>query len=176
MPFSDHAENSSQVIATLLSQSSLPRIDLRSVILPVSYHRAFEDLKVEIDKFRPEFIINLGLAEKRSSISIEKVAINYIHSTLPDNEGVLIEDRPILENGPPAFFTSLPLLKMKNIQTSFPVELSLSAGTYVCNLLMYQVLNYVKDSDTKAGFIHLPHLEQNTSRILASLTEMFEVL
>ena len=169
MPFGLHAENSSQVIATLLSQTSLPGIDLRSVILPVSYQFAFEDFKVEIDKFRPEFIISLGLAEKRSSISLEKVAINYIHSSLPDNEGVLIEDRPILENGPAAFFTTLPLLKIKNIQTSFPVDMSLSAGSYVCNFLMYQTLNYVKNSPMKAGFIHLPHLDQNGSRILDSL-------
>ena len=93
MPFAHHTENSSQVIATLLGQSSLPGIDLRSVILPVTYHSAFENLKVEMENgilyIEGKRMYKLNGEDAEKSIS-QKFKIGQEYN--PDNIEATIED------------------------------------------------------------------------------------
>lgn len=173
--FSTHTENSSQIIAELLRETKIPGIEIQTVILPVAFSNAFDHLKIEIDSFKPDYVVCLGLAGNRKKISLEKVAINLIHSDIPDNEGVTQMDLHISE-GPAAYFSTLPLKEMREVTTPFPVEMSFSAGAYVCNYVMYRVLEYVKGTKVKAGFIHLPHLHENQAEIFESLVRMIELL
>ena len=173
--FSSHAENSSQIIAEILQQTKIPGIEIQTVVLPVSFSSAFNHLKNEIDNFEPDYVICLGLAGDRKKISLEKVAINFIHSSIPDNDGVKIEEMPISE-GPAAYFSTLPVKEMRELSSPFPVEVSFSAGAYVCNYLMYRTLEYLKETKIKAGFIHLPHLNENKSSILESIVGMISLL
>ncbi len=174
-PFGNHAENSSQIIAELFKEVDLPGLEIRSIILPVTFSSCFDHLKAEIENFNPDYVVCLGLADKRTAITLERVAINLIHSKVPDNDGVNYLDRPVIENGPAAYFSTLPLKEMRNLKTDFLVEESYSAGTYVCNYLMYQVLNYLKDSDIKAGFIHLPHLKDNKDLVFKSILQILRI-
>lgn len=175
-PFGSHAENSSQIMAEQFKEVDIPGFEIRSIVLPVTFSSAFEHLKTAIEKFSPDSVICLGLADKRTAITLEKVAINLIHCKIPDNDGVTYLDQPIDETGPVAYFSTLPLKEMRDLKTTFPVEESYSAGTYVCNYLMYQVLNFLKDSDMKAGFIHLPHLKDKRDDIFHSLIRVIQVL
>lgn len=174
--FGSHGENSSQIIADQFKQAHIDGYEIRSTILPVAFSNAFDCLKIEMDHFRPDVVICLGLAENRKKIELEKVAINLIHCNQPDNEGVLLQDRAITPNGTDAYFATLPLKGMREVKGEFPVEMSLSAGAYVCNYVMYRVLEYSKDKGIKAGFIHLPHLGQNQNAIFNTLCEMVKVL
>jgi pyroglutamyl-peptidase len=163
-------------MAELLRETQIPDIIIHSVILPVSFNQAFEKLKIEIDGFEPDYVISLGLAGNRQKICLEKVAINLIHCDIPDNEGILLKDKPIIAGGDSAYFSTLPLNEMVELQTPYPVEMSLSAGAYVCNYLMYRLLDYVKDTKVKAGFIHLPHLKENRYAISESLVQIIGAL
>jgi pyroglutamyl-peptidase len=174
--FGTHTENSSQIMAQLLGETHIPGTTIHSIILPVSFGQAFEKLKIEIDNFEPDYVICLGLAGTRQKISLEKVAINLIHCDIPDNEGIFLKDKPIMAGGDSAYFSTLPLNEMLEVQTPYPVEMSLSAGAYVCNYVMYRLLDYVKDTKVKAGFIHLPHLKENRDEISASLVQIIRAL
>jgi pyroglutamyl-peptidase len=174
--FSDHTENSSQVMAELLGKTIIPEIEIHSVILPVAFSNAFEVLKVEIDNFKPDYVICMGLAHKRLVICLEKVAINLIHCDIPDNEGVIEKDVAILENGPNAYFSTLPLEAMMDVATEFPTKLSFTAGAYVCNYVMYRLLDYLDGSKVKGGFVHLPELNGDRERIYASIIKLLQGL
>ena len=172
--FSTHADNSSEIIAELFKNNQIKGFEIQVVILPVTFRESFENLKKSMNDFLPDYVVCLGLASNRKGINLEKVAINLIHSDIADNEGVLHQDQFILKDGPAAYFATLPLEKMRKSQTPFPLEMSFTAGTYVCNYVMYETLNFLKDSKVKAGFIHLPHLEQNQQKIFDSLVIMLQ--
>ena len=172
--FSTHAENSSEIIAELFKCNPINGFEIQVVILPVTFSESFKTLKKAVNDFSPDYVVCLGLASNRKGINLEKVAINLIHSDIADNEGVLYYDQLILKDGPASYFATLPLEEMRKLQTPFPVEMSFTAGTYVCNYVMYETLNFLKDSKVKAGFIHLPHLEQNQQKIFDSLVIMLQ--
>ncbi|MBA2404454.1 MAG: pyroglutamyl-peptidase I [Bdellovibrionales bacterium] len=172
--FSSHVENSSQIITELLKDIKIPDIEIHTVILPVTFSNAFEVLKTEIDILKPDFVICLGLAGNRKKISLEKVAINLIHSEIPDNDGVFRQDESIIPGGPAAYFSTLPVNQMLELETPFEVEISFSAGAYVCNYIMYRVLDYLKGTDVKSGFIHLPHLGEKQQNIFDSVVRMIQ--
>jgi pyroglutamyl-peptidase len=174
--FDHHTENSSEIIANLFRESSLANAETRSIILPVTFGGAFDVLEQQIKLFSPDFVVCLGLADKRAAISLEKVAINQIHCRISDNEGVQHQDKLISDTGPAAYFSTLPLKEMRDLKTSFPVEMSYSAGTYVCNYLMYRLLDSVQGAPIKAGFIHLPPLHDNKEVIFESLKKMLDSL
>lgn len=162
-PFLDNAENPSYEILGLLPKSIYGN-ELIKVALPVEFDRCFLVLKPYIEKHQPGIIINVGLAGGRQAICPERVAINISDSVNPDNCGYCPTDVTIIEGGENAYFSSLDL---KNIVQSLnskhiPVHLSNSAGTYVCNNLMYHVLHYIKINNykTKAGFVHVPFMTE----------------
>jgi pyroglutamyl-peptidase len=172
--FSSHAENSSEIIAKLFKSTPIKGFETQVVILPVTFSESFKTLNKAMNDFLPDYVLCLGLGSNRKAINLEKVAINLIHSDIADNEGVLHQDQWILKDGPSAYFATLPLEEMRKLQTPFPVEMSFTAGTYVCNYVMYESLNFLKDSKVKAGFIHLPHLEKNKDKIFDSLVIMLQ--
>jgi pyroglutamyl-peptidase len=174
--FSHHTVNSSEVLAFHLANRKIPGLEMRSCILSVTFNDSFNVLKDQIDLYQPEVVISLGLAEKRSVISLEKVALNYVDCEIPDNSGRLIKDSPVLGSAPAAYFSTLPLKEMLQVETPYPVEISYSAGTYVCNDLMFRALHYLKDKNIQAGFIHVPVLKNNQEIILDSLQLMLSKL
>ena len=94
---------------------------------------------------------------------MERVAINVNDARAPDNAGRQPIDEPIAAEGPPAYFATLPVKAMVAAMRSagVPAELSNSAGTYVCNHLMYGVLHLLaaSASTVRAGFVHVPYAE-----------------
>jgi pyroglutamyl-peptidase len=95
---------------------------------------------------------------------------------IPDNAGNQVEDQPIEPNGPAAYFTSLPVRKIFTAlkANGIPTELSLSAGTFICNQVIFTLLHYLKEQDLKipAGFIHLPALPEQAAQMKGSVSSM----
>ncbi|SEF73784.1 pyroglutamyl-peptidase I . Cysteine peptidase. MEROPS family C15 [Caloramator fervidus] len=126
----------------------------------VSVDRAIEKIKEE----KPDVVLSIGQAGGRFDITIERVAINIDDARIPDNLGQQPIDTPIDESGEPAYFSTLPIKAIVNgiREEKIPASISNSAGTYVCNHLLYGILNYIKKNklNIKAGFIHIPYLPE----------------
>lgn len=134
--------------------------------LPTVFNDSFDLLLEEIEKSNPSIILMLGQAGGRKSISIERVAINIDDANIPDNQGNQPQDDLIVSDGEPAYFSTLPIKKIqKNLSDhGIATSISNSAGTFVCNHLMYQVLHHIKTKNLKikAGFIHVPYIHEQT--------------
>ena len=140
--------------------------ELRTLVLPVSFARCFDLLKNEIHDFDPDVVLCLGLAAGRSEfIELERVAINKIDCLIADNDGRKPVDEPALMGGENAFFSTLPLKEMlaELDKARVPARLSNSAGTYVCNYLMYRLLEASLRTRRRAGFVHVPFLPEQAS-------------
>ncbi len=141
--------------------------------LPVVFRKAGEVLYELMDRCRPDAVILVGQAGGRDAISLERVAINVMDASAPDNEGNLPVDEPVAEDGPAAYFSTLPLRAMEEaiLNKEIPCRISNTAGTYVCNDLMYRLLHKAAREGLKipAGFIHVPYLPEQTDPSMPSM-------
>jgi pyroglutamyl-peptidase len=138
--------------------------------VPCEFRRAIEVVTAAIERFGPSLVICLGQAGGRAHLSIERVAINVDDARVEDNAGARPIDEPIDAHGPPAYFSTLPIKAMAQAMRAagVPAEVSNSAGTYVCNHVMYGVLHYLATRSLsspgagrpRAGFIHVPYSEE----------------
>ena len=119
-----------------------------------------------IEQEKPDFVLSIGQAGGRAEITPERIAINIDDAGIPDNEGNQPVDRVIYLDGENAYFSTLPVKAMVEAikKEGLPASLSNSAGTYVCNHLMYSVLYYIQVNalPIKAGFIHVPYIPEQT--------------
>lgn len=148
----------------------LPDLILNSEIIkmeiPTEFSRSISVLKYAIDTYHPDVVLNVGQAGGRASISLERVAINLADARIPDNAGKQPVDTKLIENGENAYFTNLPVkvILQKIRSEGIACDLSYSAGTYVCNCVMYHVLHWIATEypQMKGGFIHVPYVEEQT--------------
>ena len=86
-----------------------------------------------IKKYQPDVVLCVGQAGGRASISVEKVAINFVDARIPDNNGEQPLDEPLQADGPAAYFSTLPVKAMvQHVKDAgLPCYLSFTAGTYV---------------------------------------------
>jgi hypothetical protein len=120
-----------------------------------------------IEREQPDFVLSVGQAGGRTAVTPERVAINVDDARIPDNVGQQPIDIPIFADGENAYFATLPVKAMTDAirKAGLPSALSNTAGTYVCNHLMYGVLYHLnqKNSRAKAGFIHVPYIPEQTA-------------
>jgi pyroglutamyl-peptidase len=155
-PFLGFPINPTESIVKELDGKVFGQYQIHGLLLPVDYEIAGPRILEEIEKIQPDAVISLGLAAGRSSITPERIAINC-RDGAADNKGVALQDSLIIEDGPDGYFSTLPIRKMVNVlnEKGYPAKISDSAGTYLCNNIMYTVLNHVGKSK-QAGFIHIP--------------------
>jgi len=162
-PFGGEKVNPS-IEAVKLLPNTIAGADIIKVELPTVFGKSIEKLEEALEREKPDITICVGQAGGRSRISVERVAINISDGRIPDNEGKQPIDEPIFEDGENAYFSNLPIKAMvkemndKNI----PAEVSNTAGTYVCNHIMYGLLYNIdkKYPNMKGGFIHIPFLPE----------------
>jgi pyroglutamyl-peptidase len=159
-PFLDHPINPTQEVVQALDKKTIGEFEIIGRILPVVFEDAGEKILQLIEETQPDAVISLGLSAGRTKITPERVAINCRDGAV-DNSGKRWEDAPIEEEGDVAYFSSLPIREMVNKmkKEQLPAEISNTAGTYVCNNVMYKTLYYLnKQGSTHipAGFIHIP--------------------
>jgi pyroglutamyl-peptidase len=132
--------------------------------VPCEFVRAIEVVAEAIEQHRPSLVICLGQAGGRAALSVERVAINVSDARIADNAGNRPIDEPIAPSGPHAYFATLPIKAMVEAMRAagVPASISNSAGTFVCNHVMYGVLHHIgaRASATRAGFIHVPYSEE----------------
>ncbi len=137
-----------------------------TVKLPVEFKGAKERLEEAIHLLKPEAVISLGEAGGRECITFERIAINVNDARIPDNSGYQPVDASICEEGPAAYFSTLPIRElMKHLEDKRTVtRISNTAGTYVCNHVMYTALRLAEQEykGMKAGFIHVPYMKEQT--------------
>ena len=133
-----------------------------TAILPVAYAQSAERLLALIAEHNPDVVICLGQAEGRTQITPEKVAINLDDARLADNEGVLRNDVKILEDGPDAYFSTLPIKEIVEAikATGVPASVSLSAGAFLCNHVFYVAQNKFAGTKIRSGFVHVPLMDE----------------
>jgi len=136
-----------------------------TAILPVAYAQSAERLLALIAEHNPDVVISLGQAEGRTQITPERVAINLDDARLADNEGVLRNDVKILEDGPDAYFSTLPIKEIIDaIQAKgIPAAVSLSAGAFLCNHVFYVAQNKFAGTSVRSGFVHVPLMDSQAS-------------
>jgi pyroglutamyl-peptidase len=143
--------------------STISGLRVETLRVPCEFGRAIEVVAAAIDRHRPSLVVCVGQAGGRSRLGVERVAINVDDARAPDNAGSQPVDEPIAAGGPPAYFATLPVKAMVVAMRAagVPAELSNSAGTYVCNHLMYGVLHHIatRQHDARAGFVHVPYAE-----------------
>jgi pyroglutamyl-peptidase len=161
-PFGNSSVNASEQVLGLLARQQVTGIHLHTALLPVDKEDAPSLLLQRLDEVDPQAVICLGEAAHRTALSLERIAINLLDYRIPDNMGCLVVDEPISPAGPAAYFSTLPLRELlASIRAvGVPAELSLSAGTYLCNQVFYTMLHHLaqQGSTIPAGFIHLPVL------------------
>ena len=132
--------------------------------IPTVFNKSAEVVKNAIKEENPDYVLNVGQAGGRFGLTPERVAININDGRIPDNEDYQPLGESIHEDGETAYFTQLPIkAEAKAIRDAgLPASVSNTAGTYVCNHIMYQV-QYMRDKEfpnIKAGFIHIPFLPE----------------
>jgi pyroglutamyl-peptidase len=132
---------------------------LSKLRLPVVFGEAARVAIDEAEKINPDAILCIGQAGGRDSITPELVAINLRYAVIPDNAGNQPKDEPIIDGGENALFSTLPVRRMSEALNAvgIPSKLSYSAGAYVCNDLLYTLLDRYKDGKTEVCFVHVPY-------------------
>lgn len=164
-PFGHNETNVSWEVAQMLANRLPDTMDVSSLLLPVSYIRAWQTLHDELNRQRYDMLVMLGLAQSRTDICFERVAINLADASQADNDGEIRHDAGIIEQGPVAYFSTLPIRRMCEAvkQKGIPAKISNSAGTHVCNSVFYRAMHWASTAEKppQVGFVHLPGSNEN---------------
>lgn len=160
-----------QRVAQLLA-TSMPGLKVQVRELPVEFAASSRVLAGALNEVQPQLAIALGVAAGRDKVSLERVAVNLDAARIPDNAGDQRTDRPIQVDGPAAYFSTLPTRAIFEQLTAegLPLELSYTAGTFVCNHVFYELMHKT-GGVIPAGFIHIPLSDsdiQNTAQPLSA--------
>ena len=144
--------------------SEIHGAEVHWVAIPTVFYKAAEVLETTIVRYQPDAVLCIGQAGGRASLTPERVAINQDDARIPDNQGNQPIDTPIRLDGQAAYFSTLPIKAMVQAikEEGLPATVSNTAGTFVCNHLMYQAL-YLADKKfphMRAGFMHIPYMTE----------------
>ena len=157
-PFAGASLNPSEQIVNAITGTGIEGVELHTAVLPVVFTESSELLRHLIKLHNPDVVICLGQAEGRREISFERVAINLDDARLADNAGRTNIDQAIVEGGPDARFTTLPVKAMVTAVRAEGISagLSTTAGTFVCNHIFYAMQHALAETSVLSGFIHVP--------------------
>ena len=152
-PFGGSPTNITQDVLTALP-CNMGKAEILKQCLPVSFQRAPIMLREAIATYSPDLVIMLGQCPAGENIRLERFAINMMDSTKGDNDGYIPSEETIYANQPLALQTPLPIRELERFCTDNvqPVQVSNSAGLYVCNRVYYEAL-YLHQ---QAIFMHVP--------------------
>lgn len=149
--------------------------------IPVVFGVGADVVSTAIDHINPDIVLCVGQAGGRAKITPEFVGINYRDARIPDNDGNQPHAQRIVEDGPDAYFATLPVRAMTEAmnKSGIPAALSYTAGTYVCNDVMYSMLHVLatKYPNARGAFMHVPFAtEQATKQPVNTASLPIEVM
>ena len=166
-PFGGEAVNPSWEVAKALDGRTFGEMTIYAKRLPVDCNRAARLVIEEIVRARPAAVLGLGQAGGRPALSLEQIAINLVDPRRNQENAGGLDGKPVIPDGPDAYFSRLPLKPIIALlrRHQIPVWLSLSAGLYACNAVMYAALHALRRTPrVPVGFIHLPYATAQTTR------------
>jgi len=156
------------VNASLEAMRRLPAkigiLEIVTIALPTSYARSLPALEHAIAREKPQIVLCVGQAGERAALCVERVAVNVQDAEIADNDGARPVDRPVVAGGPAAYLATLPVrAAVAGLRAEeLPAQLSMSAGTFVCNHVFYGLMHLAATGKQRfrAGFLHVPRLPQ----------------
>ncbi|WP_077598434.1 pyroglutamyl-peptidase I [Olsenella urininfantis] len=144
--------------------------------VPVVFGAGFAAVEEKIDECSPDLVLCIGQAGGRAKLSPEFVGINCADARIPDNDGNQPLAERIVEDGPDAYFSSLPVRAMAKAmnEAGIPAEVSFTAGTYVCNDMLYRLMHCLatKHPAVAGGFMHVPFAPVQATRLPSATPSM----
>lgn len=134
--------------------------------LPVEFGGSLDALQAALRETSPALVLCVGQAGGRAQMSLERVAINVDDARIPDNAGAAPVDAAIIDDGPAAYFATLPIKIMlaELREAGIPAEVSQTAGTYVCNHVFYGLMHALRNTQVRGGFLHIPYSPDQAAR------------
>lgn len=179
-PFGGECVNPSWEAVSRLPQQ-IGEYALTKLQVPTVFGGAAQAVLARAEEMHPDVILCVGQAGGRSAVTPEQVAINLRYAKIADNDGQQPQDLPVAPDGPAAYFATVPVRAMEQaiLAAGLPGAVSYSAGTFVCNDLLYSVLHACRGTGTLAGFVHVPYLPQQAEATHApslTLEQMVQAL
>ena len=183
-PFGGNSINPSWMAVDLLPES-IGEYTLCKLPIPTVYGKAAAIVLDKAKEFRPDMILCIGLASGRDAVTPERIAVNIRDERIADNAGNQLSGERIAKDGPAAYFSTVPVEKMAQSirNVGIPASVSNTAGTFVCNDVLYTLLHHYAETDTRVGFIHVPNIpesgtpslpiEQHVSALAAAIAACF---
>ena len=164
-PFGGETVNPSQLAAQRLAEGPpIDGVELRTAFLPVVFGDAIDALKAAIAEHDPEVVVCVGEAGGRFAVTPERVAVNVNDAPFPDNAGRKPVDEPIVEGGPVAYLTGLPIAEIVEAlhRAGIPAAKSSTAENYVCNNVFYGLMHHIATDRPQVvgGFVHVPYVHE----------------
>ena len=151
-------------------------IEVIKLEVPTVFRKSIALVQAEMDRLAPDCVLCIGQAGGRFDVTPERVAINIDDARIPDNEGNQPLSIPIFADGENAYFTNLPIKAMVQAirDVGLPSSVSNTAGTFVCNHLMYGVLYHINRAhpEMRGGFIHVPYIPEQVANQASSVPYM----
>lgn len=159
-PFGGMDTNSSMMVLEML-KDRVDDVEIKKLIIPTVYTESAHVAWEEAVRENVDAVLSLGMAGGRGCITVEVIGINYAHAKIGDNQGVKRCGEKLFEDGEAALFSTLPVKDMVESvkRCGFEADLSVSAGGFVCNSLLYTLLKNAKNEkkSIRVGFVHLPY-------------------
>lgn len=165
-PFGGDAVNPSWLVARALHGQRIAGRTVVAAQLPTVFGAAQEQLQALLALHRPALVLCLGQAGGRAALSLERVGINVNDARIADNLGAQPIDTPVVPGGPAAYFATLPVKAMARAvqRAGLPSEVSQTAGTFVCNHVLYGLMHMLDQGASavgaRGGFMHVPWLPE----------------
>lgn len=130
--------------------------------IPTVFGEAAQRILEKAETFQPDVIISVGLAGGRQAVTPERIGVNIRDARIPDNAGHQPVGEFVVEEGPAAYFSTLPVLDMVKAmeKRGIPAAVSNSAGAFVCNDVLYTLLHHYAGTSVRVGFVHVPRVPE----------------
>ena len=156
-PFGGSGINPAQMAVEQLP-NEIGDFSVEKMIIPTVFGEAARQVCSRIDQWQPDVVLCIGVAVGRDGVTPERIGVNIRDARIPDNAGNQPKGQFVAEDGPAAYFATVPVEAMAAAMEAqgIPARVSNSAGAFVCNDVMYSVLHHCSGTATKVGFIHVP--------------------
>ena len=176
-PFGGEKINPSWEAVRLLPDQIGPYV-LRKKQIPTQFHLGTQAVLEAAAQWQPHVILCIGQAGGRNAVTPERIGVNLRDARICDNAGACPQEEHICPDGPDGIFATVPVKKMAEAiqKAGYPGSVSNSAGTFVCNEVLYTLLHRFSGTDVKVGFIHVPYLPEqgNPSMALEDIRKALE--
>jgi pyroglutamyl-peptidase len=166
-PFGGETINPAWVSVRELTGSKILEYEIVTGEIPVTRYSALEETEKLILQYEPEIVINVGQAGGSLEMRVERIGINCDDYSIPDNDGNQPKGEAVFEEGPAAYFVTVPIKAMvrEMVAAGVPAIVSNSAGTYLCNHICYGVAHIAatRYPHILTGFIHIPFLPEQAA-------------